>query len=88
MPDDHSKLEPPLPIPNRTVKQFCANDSAATSVKVGYCQAFIPKTPVSLSALKIALSANGGFFMSLCALITQGYLQLRGSGRGVCYELR
>ncbi|WP_317201633.1 hypothetical protein, partial [Janthinobacterium sp.] len=26
-------------IPNRTVKQFCADDSAATSVKVGYRQA-------------------------------------------------
>ena len=33
MPDDHSKLVPPLPIPNRTVKQLCADDSAATSVK-------------------------------------------------------
>jgi hypothetical protein len=39
MPDDHSKLVPPLPIPNRTVKQLCADDSAATSVKVGYRQA-------------------------------------------------
>ena len=39
MPDDHSKLVPPLPIPNRTVKRLCADDSAATSVKVGYRQA-------------------------------------------------
>ena len=39
MPDDHSELVPPLPIPNRTVKRLCANDSAATSVKVGYRQA-------------------------------------------------
>ncbi|HTD06768.1 MAG TPA: hypothetical protein VK751_23425, partial [Undibacterium sp.] len=36
---------PPLPIPNRTVKRLCANDSAATSVKVGYRQAFIPENP-------------------------------------------
>ena len=35
MPDDHSKLVPPLPIPNRTVKRLRADDSAATSVKVG-----------------------------------------------------
>ena len=28
MPGDHSKLEPPLPIPNRTVKRLCADDSA------------------------------------------------------------
>ena len=46
MPDDHSKLVPPLPIPNRTVKQLCADDSAATSVKVGYRQAsYYEKTP-------------------------------------------
>ena len=47
MPDDHSELVPPLPIPNRTVKRFRADDSAATSVKVGYRQAFIPLTPAS-----------------------------------------
>jgi hypothetical protein len=45
MPDDHSELVPPLPIPNRTVKRLCADDSAATSVKVGHRQAFIPRTP-------------------------------------------
>jgi hypothetical protein len=45
MPDDHSELVPPLPIPNRTVKRFRADDSAATSVKVGYRQAFIKKRP-------------------------------------------
>ncbi|WP_223165144.1 hypothetical protein, partial [Massilia frigida] len=47
------------------VKRFYADDSAATSVKVGYRQAsYKRKTPVSLSALKIALSANRGFFSS------------------------
>ena len=45
MPDDYSKLVPPLPIPNRTVKRLRADDSAATSVKVGYRQAFILHTP-------------------------------------------
>ena len=44
-PDGHSELEPPLPIPNRTVKRLCADDSAATSVKVGHRQATIRKTP-------------------------------------------
>jgi hypothetical protein len=39
MPDDHSKSVPPLPIPNRTVKRYYADDSAATSVKVGHRQA-------------------------------------------------
>ena len=56
MPDDHSKLVPPLPIPNRTVKRLCADDSAATSVKVGHRQAFIRKT---LS------SSAGGFLFSI-----------------------
>ena len=45
MPDDHSKLVPPLPISNRTVKRFYANDSAATSVKVGYRQALYYAQP-------------------------------------------
>ena len=47
MPDDHSKLVPPLPIPNRTVKRLRADDSAATSVKVGHRQAVIPKNPLA-----------------------------------------
>ena len=45
MPDDHSELVPPLPIPNRTVKRLRADDSAATSVKVGNRQALYPKRP-------------------------------------------
>ena len=61
--DDHSKSVPPLPIPNRTVKRLYADDSAATSVKVGYRQAsYIEKPQLSLNALKIALSAKLGFF--------------------------
>ena len=47
MPDDHSDLVPPLPIPNRTVKRICADDSAATSVKVGHRQASYLQTPVA-----------------------------------------
>src|SRR4051794_33716909 len=45
MPDDHSASVPPLPIPNRTVKRRRADDSAATSVKVGYRQACSKKRP-------------------------------------------
>ena len=49
MPDDHSKSVPPLPIPNRTVKRFYADDSAATSVKVGHRQAsYKRKTPAEM----------------------------------------
>ena len=42
MPDDHSKLVPLLPIPNRTVKRLSADDSADSRVKVGHCQALKP----------------------------------------------
>src|SRR5690606_36755218 len=45
MLDDHSKVDPLLPFPNRTVKRLRADDSGWTSVKVGHRQAFIPKTP-------------------------------------------
>ena len=46
MPDGHSRAVPPLPIPNRTVKRLCADDSAETGVKVGYRQAIpLTKTP-------------------------------------------
>src|SRR6185369_14983539 len=43
MPDDHSEVVPLLPIPNRTVKRLCADDSAGSRVKVGHRQAVIPK---------------------------------------------
>src|SRR6478735_7163672 len=50
MPDDHSNSVPPLPIPNRTVKRDYADDSAATSVKVGYRQAsYKRKTPSEMA---------------------------------------
>ena len=42
MPDDHSELVPPLPIPNRTVKRLHADDSADARVKVGNRQASYP----------------------------------------------
>ena len=48
MPDDHSELVPLLPIPNRTVKRLCADDSADTRVKVGHRQAIQPENAPSL----------------------------------------
>ena len=49
MPDDHSKLVPLLPIPNRTVKRLSADDSADSRVKVGHRQALTAKnSPVDL----------------------------------------
>ncbi len=48
MPDDHSKLVPLLPIPNRTVKRLCADDSAGSRVKVGHRQAITAQKPRSI----------------------------------------
>ena len=48
MPDDHSKLVPLLPIPNRTVKRLCADDSAGSRVKVGHRQALIAQIALLL----------------------------------------
>ena len=62
MPDDHSKSVPPLPIPNRTVKQLCADDSAATSVKVGYRQASYMKTPHQPERAQDRALCSWGFF--------------------------
>ena len=45
MPDDHSDLVPLLPIPNRTVKRICADDSAGSRVKVGHRQALTARAP-------------------------------------------
>ena len=45
MPDDHSEVVPLLPIPNRTVKRLCADDSAGSRVKVGHRQAINKAAP-------------------------------------------
>ena len=51
-PDDHSEVVPLLPIPNRTVKRLCADDSADSRVKVGHCQANIEvETPEPVSGV-------------------------------------
>ena len=47
MPDDHSKVAPLLPIPNRTVKRLSADDSADSRVKVGHRQACTVEAPPS-----------------------------------------
>ena len=54
MPDDHSKVVPLLPIPNRTVKRLSADDSADSRVKVGHRQALTAQNA----------SPSGGAFSS------------------------
>ncbi|WP_409031695.1 hypothetical protein, partial [Janthinobacterium sp. CG_23.3] len=51
-------------IPNRTVKQFCADDSAATSVKVGYRQACYIKKPHQPQRAQNRAGRRWGFFPS------------------------
>ena len=48
MPDDHSKLAPLLPIPNRKVKRLRADDSADSRVKVGHRQALTAQCALQL----------------------------------------
>ena len=62
MPDDHSKLVPLLPIPNRTVKRLSADDSADSRVKVGHRQALIATTAQ-------LINRSSGRFV-LCVLVS------------------
>ncbi len=58
--DDHSRVEPPLPIPNRTVKRSRANDSRLPPVKVGHRQ-----TPYNaLNTQPKPLPQQEGFFIA------------------------
>ena len=61
MPDDHSDLVPLLPIPNRTVKRVCADDSAGSRVKVGHRQAItsLKRPPHSRGAFLSVPSLEG-----------------------------
>ena len=73
MPDDHSKVVPLLPIPNRTVKRLSADDSADSRVKVGHRQA--------LTAAKAQLKRVGlfAFCPSKTAKRNQHHLNVRHS---------
>src|SRR5690606_19329069 len=57
-PDDHSKVAPLLPIPNRTVKRLRADDSEHSFVKVGHRQALMPQTPIGYPPVGVCLCAN------------------------------
>src|SRR5690606_8823973 len=63
--DDHSKVVPRLPIPNRTVKRLCADDSGRTSVKVGHRQALTPQNPICKHADGVLSLGNHHALLSL-----------------------
>ena len=47
LPGGNGELEPPDPIPNSEVKRLIADDSLGSPhVKVGHCQALIPKPSI------------------------------------------
>ena len=71
MPDDHSKLVPLLPIPNRTVKRLRADDSADPCVKVGHRQAVIVLGPF------FACGKEGVCLLPLEHQIAKGLAQAR-----------
>ena len=60
MLDDHSKLAPLLPIPNRTVKRLRADDSADSRVKVGHRQAL---TALNQPGQFLPLEEPAGLFL-------------------------
>ena len=66
MPDDHSELVPLLPIPNRTVKRLCADDSAGSRVKVGHRQAIIEKQGLLLVWRRPCVLGGVCRFLTLC----------------------
>ena len=64
MPDDHSEVVPLLPIPHRTVKHLCADDSAGSRVKVGHRQALTARNARSLDRA-FSFSVDIGFLLAL-----------------------
>ena len=64
MPDDHSKLAPLLPIPNRTVKRLSADDSADSRVKVGHRQALTASIrPTDICQLGVLFCVFAFYFL-------------------------
>ena len=83
MPDDHSKLVPLLPIPNRTVKRLCADDSAGSRVKVGHRQALIAPNPLSLLRTGGFCVGESDSSIGLCAPCRLWLIAYGGIGRTV-----
>ena len=51
MPDDHSMVEPLLPIPNRTVKRLCADDSEQLACESRLLSGFYAKPQIERSGV-------------------------------------
>src|SRR5690606_21690888 len=95
--DDHSKVVPRLPIPNRTVKRLCADDSGRTSVKVGHRQALTPQNPICkyadgvlslgkrIGAENMRLKPSGGAVTTPARIVelSRGVAQARSYSKGL-----
>ena len=58
----HSAVEPPVPIPNTEVKCSHADGSATyVCVRVGHCQASLPKNPYQFSGTGFCFSKDHSF---------------------------
>ena len=68
MSDDHSKVVPLLPIPNRTVKRFCADDSAGSRVKVGHRQTLTASKYPLLKKFRWGFCVSGKWFFGFVVL--------------------
>ena len=93
MPDDHSKLVPLLPIPNRTVKRLSADDSAGSRVKVGHRQALTPKRLAHARRFLLSLRKRGEKktqkrFKSTVKTVLQSKASLIAAGNKIGRQLR
>ena len=71
MPDDHSEVVPLLPIPNRTVKRLCADDSAGSRVKVGHRQALTQPPNPLVPQGTWGFGLSGTAFSRVCSVFSQ-----------------
>ena len=78
--DDHSEVEPLLPIPNRNVKRFCADDSGPAPVKVGHRQTPIHQKARTLYGLFFRLYIS----YRLCSYVSFGLFGLLQPLRILC----
>ena len=93
MPDDHSKLVPLLPTPNRTVKRLSADDSADSRVKVGHRQALIRENArliFDLPGFSISDFSRNDFFQNrfVAGLESPDITHAQLSSRSVFYLYR
>ena len=88
MPDDHSKVVPLLPIPNRTVKRLSADDSAGSRVKVGHRQALTAQnaSPTGEAFCFVRAKSVGAVAQGALRVIAQTVDSIQGPVQPDCHE--